>query len=131
MAIREIPKTLAELERFSVEYERERFVYAETNRRVAYAARDMFLAWFPGVPKRLGTLGIAAIMDERLRRALAFPEPPRALVRTVELALRARGRLARALPPRRRPKLRTALRHRTYPEGWRLEELGTTPRDAA
>jgi hypothetical protein len=134
MAIEGIPATLAELEELNMAYERERFVYVETNRRVALAARDMFLAWFPGLPTRLGTLGIAAVMDERLRSSLGFPRPRRALVAAVAAALRARGHVARTLPPRRRPRLRTKLRHRSYPDGWRLGELGTlgaTRRDEA
>jgi hypothetical protein len=83
------------------------------------------------VPKRLGTLGIAAVMDERLRRAIGFPQPSAALVRAVEVSLRGRAAAVRLLPPRRRPKLRTQLRRRTYRRGWRLAELGTTPPGAA
>ena len=34
-------------------------------------------------------------MDDRLREAIGFPRPPRALVRAVEASLRARGRAVR------------------------------------
>jgi hypothetical protein len=125
MAIKDIPETYAELEAYNVEYERSRFRFAESNARVAASARDMFLAWFPGVPTRLGTLAISAVMDERLREAIGFPDPPRWLMRAAEASLGLRSRAVRALPSRRRPKLRTRLRHRTYRGGWRLEELGT------
>ena len=131
MAIAEIPERYEELERYNEQYERTRFRYADSNARVAAASRDMFLAWFPGVPKRFGTLAIAAVMDERLRDAIGFPRPPRALAETVAAGLRARAAAVRVLPPRRGPKLRTGLRRRTYPGGWRLAELGTTPPDAA
>jgi hypothetical protein len=135
MAIRDMPGTYGELEAYNIEYERSRFRFAESNARVAESARDMFLAWFPGVPTRFGTLAISAVMDERLREAIGFPRPPRWLVRAVEGSLRLRSRAVRALPPRRRPKLRTRLRRRTYREGWRLDELGTaagtTPRGEA
>jgi hypothetical protein len=123
MAIAEIPARYEELQRFNEEYERARFRYAESNARVAAASRDMFLAWFPGVPKRFGTLAIAAVMDDRLREAIGFPRPSRALVRAVESALRTRATAARLLPPRRRPKLRTRLARRTYPHGGRLAEV--------
>jgi hypothetical protein len=126
MAIRDVPESYGGLERYNVEYEHANFRPARSNERVARAARDMFLAWFPGVPTRLGTVVLAAIMDEPLRTAIGFPRPPRPLVRTVEAAVRARGRFVRLLPPRRRPKLRTRLRHRSYPEGYSLEELGPT-----
>jgi len=117
MAITGIPPTYDEFERYNVEYERANFRRADTNVRVARASRDMFVAWFPGVPKTVGGYGIAALMDEPLRRALDFPEPPRPLVRAVAASLRARARAVRMLPPRRRPKLRTQMRHRTYPQG--------------
>src|SRR5206468_7386433 len=70
MAIRDIPETYCELERYNVEYEQANFRYSDANARVARAARDMFLAWFPGVPTRLGTLALAAVMDEPLRTAI-------------------------------------------------------------
>jgi mpaB/rubber oxygenase-like protein len=131
MAIRDIPATYEEFERFKVEYERASFRYAETNVRVARASRDMFVSWFPGVPKTVGGYGIAAIMDEPLREALGFPRPPRALVRAADAALKARALFVRTLPPRRKPKLRTELRHRTYPSGYEIEALGPAPADPA
>ena len=70
-------------------------------------------------------------MDERLREAIGFPRPPRALVRAIEASLRARAAAVRVLPPRRKPKLRTKLRHRTYPRGYEIEALGPMPPDAA
>src|SRR5207342_845944 len=50
MGIKEIPGSLAELERFNVDYERERFAPTEAGARLAKAQRDVFLAWFPGLP---------------------------------------------------------------------------------
>ena len=129
MAIKDIPETYEELERYNVEYERANFRYADSNARVARASRDMFLAWFPGVPKRLGAHAIGALMDEPLREAIGFPRPPRAIVRSVEGALGVRARVVRALPPRRTPKLRTRMRHRSYRKGWRLDALGPMPPD--
>ena len=105
--------------------------YADSNARVAQASLDMFLAWFPGLPKRLGAYAITALMDDRLREALGFPRPPRPVVRAVEGALRARARAVGVLPARRRPKLRTRLRRRSYRNGWRLDALGPMPPDAA
>ena len=52
-------------------------------------------------------------------------------MRVVEGALRARALAVRALPPRRKPKLRTNLRHRTYPTGYEIEALGPPPPDVA
>jgi hypothetical protein len=88
----------------------------------------MFLAWFPWLPKRLGAQAIYALMDERLLDAFGFPRPPSALRATVEAALQARARLVALLPTRRRPRLRTRRRTRTYGRRWELEELGPARR---
>ena len=58
MAIRDIPDTLAELERFNVEFERARFAYSDEGRRIADATMTMFVKWFPGLPQWLGRRGI-------------------------------------------------------------------------
>jgi hypothetical protein len=124
MAIEEIPERYEEFERFNKEYERREFRPTEASRRVGADTRDMFLAWFPGLPHRLGAPGIHALMDEPLLDAFGFPHPPRAVRTVVERALRARARAVALLPPRRRPRLRVQRRTRTYGRDWRLEELG-------
>jgi hypothetical protein len=128
MAIREIPESFDDFERFNVEYEQERFRRTPESERVGRATRDMFLAWFPGLPKRFGAQAIYALMDEPLLDAFGFPRPPHALRVAVETALRARARLVALLPPRRSPRLRTRRQTRTYGRRWRLEELGPTRR---
>jgi len=124
MAIRELPDGYAELERFNEEYEREHFRRTDATERVGNATRDMFLAWFPGLPKRFGAQAIYALMDDTLLDAFGFPRPPRALRAAVEASLRARARVVAVLPPRRRPRLRTRRRTRTYGREWQLETLG-------
>ena len=124
MAIRGIPDAYIELERFNEEYERERFRRTEATERVGRATLDLFLAWFPGLPKRFGAQAIYALMDERLLDAFGFPRPPRAVRIAVETSLRARGRLVSHLPARRRPRHRTQRRTRTYGREWQVEELG-------
>jgi hypothetical protein len=124
MAIRDIPESYAELESYNEGYERERFRRTDATERVGRATRDMFLAWFPGLPKRFGAKAIYALMDETLLDAFGFPHPPRALRGAVETSLSARARLVALLPPRRRPRLRTRRRTRTYGREWKLEGLG-------
>ena len=126
MAIEEIPEHYGEFERFNEEYERREFRPTEASRRVGSATRDMFLAWFPGLPRRLGAPAIHALLDEPLLEAFGFPRPPRAVRAAVEAALRARARAVALLPPRRRPRLRVRRRTRTYGRDWALEELGPT-----
>ena len=124
MAIKDIPESYAELQRYNEDYERRHFRRTEQAERVGQATRDMFLAWSPGLPKRFGARAIYALMDEPLLDAFGFPRPPRPLRSSVEAALRARGRFVALLPPRRRARLRTRRRTRTYGREWRLEDLG-------
>ena len=124
MAIREIPETFEDFERFNEEYERREFRRTEASRRVGIATRDMFLTWFPGLPRRFGAQAIYALMDEPLLNAFGFPHPPRAVRAAVENGLRARARLVAALPARRRPRLRVPRRTKTYGRDWRVETLG-------
>ena len=124
MAIEDIPESYEELERFNVEFERERFAYTDAGHRVAVATRDMFLDWFPGLPKTVGRPAETALLDDRLLDALGFPRPSSRLRRVAETAVRARSRAVRALPERRRPRLRTLEKHRSYRRGYELETLG-------
>jgi hypothetical protein len=125
MNIRSIPDSLGALERYNIAYEREHFRYSEANQRVAVAVRDMFLGWFLPAPlRRLGEPAIYAMLDEPLLEAFGFPKPSPAMRRLVEGALKMRGRLMRLLPERRKPRLRTGPRRPTYPNGYRIEELG-------
>ncbi|HET7857358.1 MAG TPA: oxygenase MpaB family protein [Gaiellaceae bacterium] len=124
MGIQDVPESYEDLERFNIEYERRHFQRTDASKRVGLATRDMFLAWFPAVPKRLGAPAIYALMDDRLLDAFGFPRPPRALRAAVEGALKVRARVVAALPARRRPRLRTRRRTRTYGRRWTLDELG-------
>jgi len=58
MAIKEIPESCSDFERFNEAYERANFRRTEASRRVGLATRNMFLAWFPGLPKRVGAQAI-------------------------------------------------------------------------
>jgi hypothetical protein len=130
MNIKGIPDDYAELERFNVEYERRHFRFSEPGRRVAVATRNMFLAWFPGLPRGLGERAINALLDEPLLEAFGFGRPSRPMRRAVEASLRLRSRALRRFPPRRSPRLRTGMRHRSYPRGYRIETLGPPPYEA-
>jgi hypothetical protein len=124
MAIRDIPEDFDEFERWNVAFERERFAYTDAGHRVASATRDMFLDWFPGLPKRVGRPLIYALLDEPLLDALGFPHPSARLRRTAEAAVRVRSAAVRHFPARRRPRLRTLERHRSYRSGYQIEDLG-------
>jgi hypothetical protein len=125
MNIKEIPPDYESLERYNVEYEETHFLFAEPNYHLAKATRDLFLGWF--LPKQLWRLGepfVYAIMDDRLLAAVGFPKPVPWIRKFAEAALKLRARLLRFLPARRRPRLITQQKHPTYPNGYRIEQLG-------
>jgi hypothetical protein len=68
------------------------------------------------------------LLDEPLLRAFRYP-PPRPLTRAlVRRAVRMRGGAVRLLPPRRAPHhARQNWENKGYPNGYRLEGLGTRP----
>jgi hypothetical protein len=124
MNIHAIPATYGEFERFNLDYERTHFRYSDTNRRVGEATRDLFLGWFPRPFRSLITIFIYSLMDDRVIEAFGFPRPGRGARALLGGALALRARLLRLLPARRRPLLRTEGRPRSYPRGYRIEELG-------
>ncbi len=125
MNIKELPSDYEAFERYNLEFEQAHFRYAEANQRLAVATRDLFLGWV--LPRRLRRFGeplVYAMMDDRLLAAVGFPRPADSTRQLVEGVLRLRARVLRMLPPRRRPRLITRQKHRTYPYGYRIEELG-------
>jgi ER-bound oxygenase mpaB/B'/Rubber oxygenase, catalytic domain len=124
MGMRDLPDTLDELDRFNRAFERARFAFTPEARRVGAATRDLFLSWYPWIPRRLGARAIYALLDDALLDAFGFPHPTRGERVAVEAALRARAHVVRLLPPRRKPYLRTELRRRSYPRGYAIDDLG-------
>jgi hypothetical protein len=127
MAIKEIPESLAELERFNVAYEGSRFAATKEGSRLARAQRDVFLAWFPWIPHSLGARAISSLLEEHVIEALDLVRPTRLERRAAERALRLRALFLRPLPARRRPRLRSTMRRRSYPAGYTIEQLGPPP----
>jgi len=126
MNIKNIPRDFVTFERFNVDYERQHFRYTEANYHIGAATRDLLLGFY--LPKFLWPLGkpfVYAMMDEPLLKAFRFPKQSTTLRYTAENALKLRGKLLRRLPERRRPRLGTQVKRPTYPEGYKIEELGT------
>ncbi|MEJ2059728.1 MAG: oxygenase MpaB family protein [Gammaproteobacteria bacterium] len=132
MHIRDLPDSYADFERYNIEYERERFRYAEANQVVAEKTRDLFLGFY--LPRALFALGrpvIYAMLDRPLLSAFGFAPQTDFMQRSVRGLLRLRGRFAGWLPARRRPVLRTQLRRPTYPRGYDIEALGPASDDSS
>ena len=124
MNIRDIPADYQTFERFNREYEKTHYRFSETNRRVGAATRELYVSWFPGLVAPLVRSAIYALLDESLLDAFGFPRPNPLICFIVPRMLRLRGRLAGCLPARKQPRLRTQMRHATYPAGYAIEALG-------
>jgi hypothetical protein len=126
MGIRELPASYAEFESYNVEYEERHYRYTETNRRVGTATLELFASWFPKMLRPLVRRSICAVLDDSVIAGFGFPRPSPLLRRLVTAALKLRARLLRWMPARRNPRLRTEMRHRSYPGGYQIEKLGPT-----
>ncbi len=124
MGIQGIPPSYETFAAFTQAYEQQHFRFAETNRRVGAATRDLFVSWFPRFLAPVIRASIYALLDDVLLEAFGFPKPHpvwRAVVRT---GLRWRGRIVRWLPPRRSPHFFTDDANRTHPHGYEIDQLG-------
>lgn len=124
MGIRGIPSDCSVFEQFNLEYERSRFMFAESNRCIGEATRELFAGWFPLLLRPAARRAIDALLDEPVRRAFDFPASPGWLRAVVIAALKLRAWALIWLPARRRPRLRTEMARPSYPMGYRIDEIG-------
>ena len=124
MNIREIPASLEELEQWSDRFERDNLRFSESSRHVADDTLGLFLSWYPAPLRPLIRPAVLALLDDELLDAFGYRHPPAWLRRGIDVALRVRARVVARLPRRATPRLMTRERHRGYPGGYRLEELG-------
>lgn len=125
MGIRSIPSTLASFEEWFDAYERTHVASGEPQERTATATRELFVSWWPPVLAGPLRVGVHALLDEPIRSAFGFPAPPSWVPLAADAGLRARARVERLLPPRRRPASTQESRFvRSYPGGHVLTDLG-------
>lgn len=127
MNIRDIPERYEVFESYNIAYERDHYRLVPSNQRVGQATMDMFASWFPRSARPLVRRVMLALMDEPLLAGFGFPRPSRFLRWLVQGSLRLRARFMRWLPARRRPHLRTNMRHHSYPAGYHISTLGPPP----
>lgn len=124
MNIKEIPADYNTFEQFNRQYEERHFEFAETNRRVGIATRELFASWVPRPFAPFVRTAIGALLEAPVIEAFGFPRPSRVARWFVTSALRCRAGVVRFMPPRRRPRLRTAMPRAVYPAGYTIERLG-------
>ena len=67
---------------------------------------------------------VRAMLDDPLIEAFGFRPPAPWMQRAVRMALRLRGRLSGLAPRREVPRLRSAMRRPSYPEGHDIDRIG-------
>ncbi|MDO6436694.1 DUF2236 domain-containing protein [Cyclobacterium sp. 1_MG-2023] len=126
MHINDIPQTLAAFEAFNMAYEQEHFMFHKANAMVGNKTLDLLLGFY--LPNWLFPLGrpvALCLMDAPLRKAMGYNKPADWLIKMVQQGMLIRGKLLKWLPERKSPILGTARKRKTYPTGYKVEELGT------
>ncbi|MEU8652272.1 oxygenase MpaB family protein [Streptomyces sp. NPDC048737] len=128
MGIKGVPSSYEEFETFLDAYEEAHFAWDEGARAVSDATLDLMASWYPRPLAPVLRTATLALLDEPLLRAFRYTPPAPVTRALVRRAVRARGRAVRLLPPRRTPHFARQNREiRSYPDGYRLEQLGTRP----
>ncbi|MEM8637483.1 MAG: oxygenase MpaB family protein [Cyanobacteria bacterium P01_G01_bin.54] len=124
MQITNIPNSYSAFEQFHDRYEAEQFQYAATNQQIAQATQTLFLSWFPAPLRPVLAPCADALLEPLMVPALGAAQPSPWLTQTVRQSLRTRSYLAHLFPPRQRSHFYTELPNRTYPQGYRIQDLG-------
>lgn len=128
LGVTDLPETFDDFAELMEAYEAEHFGFDDGARRVADATLALVTSFYPRPLRRAVDVFSRALMDEPLLRAFGYDAPHPLVVRTCRAGLRARGRVLRLFPARRRPKLVQDFAWvRSYPGGYDLERLGTFP----
>jgi hypothetical protein len=131
MGIRDLPGTYQEFGELLDGYERDHFGFDPGGRAVADATLDLLATFWPFrlLPRPMLRRVACGLMDDPLLDAFRLPRPSRRLRLMAETGLRARSRFVRLTRPRRVPThARESVNVRSYPDGYRVAELGTFPR---
>lgn len=128
MNLKDVPQTLAEFERFNLDYEAKHFQYAAFNRLIADKTIDLLLGFY--LPKWLFGIGrhfVFALLDEPLRAALGIKNVASWRTGLMKAGLRIHAFFHQISREPTEPVLGTRRKRPTYPEGYQIEELGTFP----
>ena len=128
LGIKDVPESYEGFAELMDSYEAEHFGYDAGGRRVADSTLALMVGFQPRIARPVMGVFSRSLMDPPLRRAFRYDDPPALVEAVSRAALKARGRLLRLFPARKDPKLIEDLPQiRSYPDGYRVEELGTFP----
>src|SRR3954454_14435674 len=104
MNIQDRPATHQEVADHLDAYEREHFAFSPGGRAVSDATLALLAGFYPPPLRPLLRRVTLALLDPPLREAFGYPDPGRVARGLTAAGLRARARVVRRLPPRRRPR---------------------------
>jgi len=126
MNIQEIPDIFEEFEQFNRNYEQKNFILSPSNPVIAEVTVNLFLSFY--LPRFFWSLGrplIYAALDNPLLETIALPYPPDFLRAIGTGSLKLRGKVTGFLPEPSKPILMSVRKRPTYPNGYKIDELGT------
>lgn len=131
MGLKQIPDDYDGFARLLDDYERDHFAFSEGGRAVADSTLDLLTTFAPYryLPQAFVRRMALALMDTELLEAFHYRVPTRMERFAAEGALKLRGVFVKALPPRLKAfRAREQEAVRSYPDGYKISELGTFPR---
>jgi len=124
MHLKQVPATLADLQRFAQDYQDRCFKYHPTNAHVADATVRIMAGWYPKLFTPLVKPAVRALLDADMRRAFGYADPSPWLRACLNGGLGIRARFIRHFNFGSSPRLLTNSLIRTYPQGYAIEDVG-------
>ncbi|WP_314036630.1 oxygenase MpaB family protein [Dietzia sp. CH92] len=130
MKIADIPEDIGEFRRWRDDYEARTMRYDRNNELIGTYTLDLMCSWYPEPVRPVVRRVVQSLIDDDMTRAFGFPWQPPAFRKAAYAALRARSKVVRWMPVRRRELGSRGTENRTYPgypEGYRPADLGACP----
>ncbi|MEM9006643.1 MAG: oxygenase MpaB family protein [Cyanobacteria bacterium P01_F01_bin.86] len=124
MGITHIPASYEAFEQFNQTYEEQHFRYSPDNQMIGDAVVALMQSWLPATAAPMVPMVVRSLVDDRLREALGWPQPPSSLRWTIRNTLHWGRRGAQLLPQRRHANFLVDTPNTTYPTGYNLATLG-------
>lgn len=124
MNIDNILNSYEALEKYYDDYEEQKFIYADTNIKVAESTINLFLSWFPWIFRPILKPMALSIFEPKMIRAFGFQSPPQILTNLIDKILKLRGYWQHLLPPKQTHEYFVDGKIRSYPQGYKIQDIG-------
>ncbi|CAF1061896.1 unnamed protein product [Adineta steineri] len=95
MGIKNIPLTLNDINKWSIDYEVKYMIYSKDNQICGEATLALFLSFYPDCMQKFARKVLISLIDERLRLSMGFEEVPHWIKQVTTRLLRIRAFLLR------------------------------------